>query len=391
MLNTGSLFWVVPAMFALFALAFGVVAVKEKEARSARWAALGFVAACFGSIIDTQRVFLPVSVSFFATPAHWVSVYALLQSMLARHNRTIPRLPLIIWATVSISYHISLFTSGASIPARIILMNTSVPILMLIALPALYACRRLAIDRILFWLAAGAIITYPLRLALFFTQDQAREVIGPWMWSQYIIVFYLVMAILGILTALALMLATGMDIVARHHVTSTTDALTGIGNRRFFDRCVEKDAERARLFGAALMIDLDRFKVLNDQHGHAAGDAVLVAVARELEAKLGSFCEIARIGGEEFAALVKVDNEQSATALSLIARQAVAAAIPASPHDKLRITASIGVATRQPVEQLRDTLKRADIALYHAKSAGRDRAMQVDSKDGLTTIRAIAA
>jgi diguanylate cyclase (GGDEF)-like protein len=391
MLNTGSLFWVVPAIFALFALAFGVVAYKERGASSARWASIGFFAASLGSIFDTQRHHLPPIMNGFATPAHWLCIFGLLQAMLVRQDRKMPLLPVVVWAIPSFIVHFYFVAIDVSLPARIFLMNVSVPALLLIGLPSLIRSSRHAIDKVLTALVAITIMTYPVRIAVFFLQGQAREVQGDWMWSQYIIIFYLVVSVLGVLTALALMLATGMDIIAKHHKTSATDPLTGIGNRRLFENCIDEDTNGIRHYSAALMIDLDRFKALNDSHGHAAGDAVLIAVARELEAKLGSFGDIARIGGEEFALLVRGDIGDSATSLSLIARSAISNAAPAHPYQQLRITASIGFAARGEGEHLRDTLKRADIALYHAKSAGRNRAMQVESRDGLATIRAIAA
>jgi diguanylate cyclase (GGDEF)-like protein len=391
MLNTGSLFWVVPAVFALFALAFGMVAYKEREARSAQWASLGFCAAAFGSIVDTQRSHLPEFCAALATPSHWLCIFGLMQAMLARQGDRFSRLWLSVWAVPCFAAHLYFVLIHPSVPSRIMLMNISVPALLLIAFIPLRRSAKQAIDKVLVGLVGTTILTYPIRIAIFFAQNEAHEVAGPWVWSQYIIIFYLVMSMIGVLTALALMLATGMDIIALHHKTSATDPLTGIGNRRAFDRCVDEDAHHGTIYDAALMIDLDRFKALNDRHGHAAGDAVLIGVARELEAKLCGFCDIARIGGEEFVALVKSSSGDSVTSLSLIARAAIASAIPDAPYDALRITASIGIAIREPDEHLRDTLKRADIALYHAKTAGRNRAMQAESRNGLSTVRAVAA
>jgi diguanylate cyclase (GGDEF)-like protein len=391
MLNTGSLFWIVPAMFALFALSFGVVVYKERTCHAARWAAFGFGAACIGSIVDTQRAHLPHFSSAFATPAHWVCIYCLLQSMLSRKGSSIPIRPLAIWAVIFVSAHVYFVAIAPSITARIILMNVSIPSLMLIGLPTMHRSARQSIDKVLMALIAATAISYPIRLAIFFGQGQVQEVTGPWIWSQYILVFYLVVTVMGVLTALALMLAIGMDMIVKHHESTSADPLTGIGNRRRFDRCIDRDAQGGDLYGAALMIDLDKFKLLNDNHGHAAGDAVLVAVAQALEAKLGNFCDIARIGGEEFAMLVPIESGEGAQSLALMARAVIAAIVPAAPYEQVRITASVGVASRAPHEHLRETLKRADIALYHAKSAGRNRAMQSEFCGGLATIRAVAA
>jgi diguanylate cyclase (GGDEF)-like protein len=391
MLDTGSLFWVVPAIFALFALAFGVVAAKERASASAAWASMAFAAAALGSIVDTQRTHLPAICAAFATPAHWTCIFGLTQAMLGRQGSSFPKLPLLVWAIPSVAAHLYFVFIHPSLPDRIMLMNISVPALLTIAFVPLRSTARQAIDKVLVSLVGVTILTYPIRIAIFFTQNQMHEVSGAWVWSQYIIIFYLVVSVIGMLTAMALMLATGMDIIARHHKTSATDPLTGIGNRRHFDRCIDQDAGDNRLYSAVLMIDLDRFKSVNDGHGHSAGDAILVAVARALEAALGQSCDVARIGGEEFAALILEGCGESASVLSLAARAAIALAVPDQPFKALRVTASIGVAVREGGEPLRDTLKRADIALYHAKADGRDRAMQAKSRSGLTTVSAIAA
>jgi diguanylate cyclase (GGDEF)-like protein len=88
---------------------------------------------------------------------------------------------------------------------------------------------------------------------------------------------------------------------------------------------------------------------------------------------------------------VRSGQEDCVTSLALIARLAIAEAVPDSPYEQLRVTASLGLAIRQDDEHLRDTLKRADIALYHAKTAGRNRAMQLENRAGLATVLAVAA
>lgn len=390
MFTVAAFFWVVPTLFAVFAAAFAVVGWHPAGTISARWAAAGFAFACFGSIIDTQRHYLPTLFEALATPAHWATIFCLLSAMLVRHDLRFPRLPLALWALLSASSHAYLVAFVQGYQGRILLMNISVPLLIALALPGLWRMRKQAIDKAFLVLMGATMATYPLRIVLFFSQGQAREVSGTFGWSQYLIIFYLVVAVLGIVCALTIMLATGMDIVAKHHAASSVDALTGIGNRRAFDRWFEQDSAGERHYGAVIMVDLDNFKLVNDHHGHAAGDEVLKAVASELQSKLAGVGDVARIGGEEFAALVDGRHAHIAAMWAMAVREAIAAIRWPVPLVGLNLTASVGVAHRVGSGDLREVLHRADMAVYQAKAGGRNLTMRADVKDGLCTMSKVA-
>jgi diguanylate cyclase (GGDEF)-like protein len=159
-----------------------------------------------------------------------------------------------------------------------------------------------------------------------------------------------------------------------------TDPLTGVGNRRAFDRLLADAWATGRPL-ALLLLDVDHFKRFNDRHGHPAGDAVLRRVAAVLVASLRSRSDtVARIGGEEFAMLLQDTDAASALitaerSLALLADADIAHAdSPIGP----RVTASIGVAHRSalPDEAAPARLiELADAGLYAAKAGGRNRAM----------------
>ncbi|MEQ1688461.1 MAG: GGDEF domain-containing protein [Sphingopyxis sp.] len=390
MITTAAFFWVVPALFALFAAAFAVVGWHPAGTRSARWAAAGFAIACVGSIVDTQREFLPAGLGAMSLPSHWATMYCLLNAILVRHDLRLPRAALLVWTVLFVPALVYLLIAPLDYVWRILLMNVSVPLLIMLALPGLWRVKRQAIDNTLFGLLSAAVITYPIRIALFFSLEQGREIGSVYGWSQYLVIFYLVIAVLGILTALAIMLACGMDIVAKHHAESCIDSLTEVGNRRAFDRWLERDAAGASHYGAILMVDLDRFKNVNDRHGHAAGDEVLKAVAAELRAKLDSVGDVARIGGEEFVVLIHAENAFAAAMLAMTVREAIAAIRWPGPLGALRLTASVGVAMRAQGGDLREVLRRADMAVYQAKAGGRNAAVTADMHDGLCVMRQVA-
>ncbi|WP_233492440.1 diguanylate cyclase [Blastococcus sp. TF02A-30] len=159
---------------------------------------------------------------------------------------------------------------------------------------------------------------------------------------------------------------------------SEQDPLTGLRNRRFLVAQAPRIWRQARRDGtrvAAMVLDLDHFKRLNDAHGHATGDAVLRAVARALSATVRPTDVLARTGGEELVVLGLVADTDEATHLAERLRAAVAACGTAEGP---AVTASIGVALTRPVdgEDVTDALwkliDRADAAMYEAKQRGRD-------------------
>lgn len=161
---------------------------------------------------------------------------------------------------------------------------------------------------------------------------------------------------------------------------ATRDALTGLLNRRAFDALLSEEIDRARRLGHPLtlvLLDLDHFKTINDTHGHPAGDAVLAATARLLEAEVRTIDRVARIGGEEFAVLLMETSESEGLA---IARRLAAAmrarTVTVADGLAIAVTVSAGVAGLPAYGEAETGLMAmADKALYTAKRGGRDRAV----------------
>ncbi|UYB53719.1 sensor domain-containing diguanylate cyclase [Xanthomonas sp. AM6] len=151
---------------------------------------------------------------------------------------------------------------------------------------------------------------------------------------------------------------------------SRTDPLTGLFNRRAFASALLVNVEAAQLDPTPLavaLLDLDYFKNINDLHGHDKGDAVLRALADMLRAQAPPGCLVARYGGEEFAVLMPGLDAQQAMHECETLRQETSLLRLGLP-----LTASFGVAAHLPGESAEQLLKRADLALYQAKRAGRD-------------------
>jgi diguanylate cyclase (GGDEF)-like protein len=150
------------------------------------------------------------------------------------------------------------------------------------------------------------------------------------------------------------------------------DPLTGAGNRRDFEERLSAALARIRRYreeAAVIMIDIDRFKVINDNYGHERGDAVLVEIARRLTAALRSTDSLSRWGGEEFVVLAP---RTEAGAVELAERLRVALA--SFPFEEAgTVTASFGVTLIGTGDGPDSAVARADLALYRAKATGRNR------------------
>ena len=152
-----------------------------------------------------------------------------------------------------------------------------------------------------------------------------------------------------------------------------TDHLTGLANRRRFERQLEREVGRTMRFGhpfSLLMIDIDNFKNLNDTFGHDAGDDALRALSKVLCEGTRGIDLAARIGGEEFAVLLVETNQQGGVEVAERLRLAIRALELRSGG---QLTASFGVAEcATDAQTAADILKAADVALYEAKRRGRD-------------------
>ncbi len=168
------------------------------------------------------------------------------------------------------------------------------------------------------------------------------------------------------------------DTLEQLRLLATCDQLTGLLNRREFDRILAEEAERCRRFDrplALLLIDLDHFKDINDAHGHPAGDAVLQALARRLKEELRTVDRLTRYGGEEFAVILVETPPTAALETAQRLRAAVQRApfaLPVGPALALTISAGVAVI---PVHasDAPSLVRAADQALYAAKRAGRNR------------------
>ena len=172
------------------------------------------------------------------------------------------------------------------------------------------------------------------------------------------------------------------EVVQEWKKAAFTDTLTGLGNRRAFQRAWARAhrglVAKGTLFGV-LMIDVDHFKRVNDAHGHGVGDRVLKMVARTLCGSVREKDAVVRWGGEEFLLLVPHTDLASLADLAERVRKLVEKAwVPLATGDHLSVTVSVGGALVRPEDGPSILVARADARLFECKAGGRNRSLTGD-------------
>ncbi|AMG75093.1 GGDEF domain-containing protein [Sphingopyxis granuli] len=362
------------AVAGIFAVAFTVVAATNRSARGAWWLALG----CGVGIVNAGLEFLlrqqadpvPVSIAIFLV---FLSALSFALIGVARHYRVEPP-----WTAMATIWIVTVLL----VPVVFSMTYGSLSRLVLYQLPyfamqALFGMmiwrsgRRQPLDLLLVALQAVGATLYLLKPLFAILVGTARTP-QDYMATTYAAISQSGSVVVLIATGLVMLLVTMRDTTAEMIARSETDPLSGVFNRRGFERHAE--AALAREGKAALIAaDLDHFKQINDSFGHAAGDGVIAHFAAMLAEAAPSEAIVGRVGGEEFAVLLPAALLSDGRLYAEAVRAAFASAeLPVLGVDR-RFSASFGVAQWMPPETLPDLLHRADTALYRAKSGGRNR------------------
>ncbi|MBH9537829.1 GGDEF domain-containing protein [Novosphingopyxis sp. YJ-S2-01] len=362
---------------ALFATAFAVVAATNPSIRGARW-----LAAAYGiGVVDVALEFcLPwlVHPNIAVVGIYITYLAALSFGVLgvASHYkvRSPRRLLSLIWAMALGALPIILTLPYGSTPRLLLYQLPYAALQVLMIWVVFRSGRRKALDRLLMVVSGLAALSCLFKPAIAWQTGTATGPQG-YMASQYAAVSQTMGSVTLIALALILLLVIMRDTMLEMMVRSETDPLSGALNRRGFERQAARLielAQRKRTAVSFITLDLDRFKSINDRFGHAAGDEVIVDLGQLLADAVDDKDIVARVGGEEFAILLpgRTSDQAGVTAeniRSLISRKLRVRSDSIEP-----VTASLGVTQYQPGEQLSDLSRRSDLALYDAKSAGRN-------------------
>jgi len=267
-----------------------------------------------------------------------------------------------------------------SIPVEFLLDDLGCAALLAFAIAASLRRVRHAADKVLLAISGLVIADTVIRNIVFVFIIPSYGGHDDFISSQYAFYMQASASILALMFALAALAAATFDTIAAHRDAAERDPLTGMLNRRGFDRMV---GERGRVQGAVIICDIDNFKWVNDTFGHGPGDEVIRAFAEILRVRLPEGGFAARFGGEEFVIflpetpLVAGADFANRARLAFAAIDRKAIGFDGKPiGSDGGITASFGVAGANPADHsLYEQIARADKALYGAKEAGRNKVM----------------
>ncbi|MDN2565714.1 GGDEF domain-containing protein [Aquibium sp. A9E412] len=362
----------------LFAGAFGLIGTYDKVRVPARWIALSFLLAAANFAVEwsVSAVDHPRLVVFTAFAISLAGLAVLNVGILKHYAVPIPWRLLAGLFVVSLALNLAIYDMPRASFLRVLLYQA--PYVAVQATAALLLLRvpdKRPLDlALLGLLAAGALhfLAKPFFAVVFGAGDRPQSYVD----SIYALISQSMGAVLIVAVGLMIAVILVRDLLIDATAKSETDALTGLLNRRGFEQRVPQVVRlmaETRLPASIVLCDLDHFKMVNDSYGHAGGDLVIRAFAARLAEARAESHIVGRIGGEEFAVLLPGANVAAARLFAEGIRSAfAAAAVPGLP-ETMRFAASFGVAELQVHDTMSDMLRRADIALYAAKNAGRNR------------------
>ena len=367
------------AVAGLLAAAFMTIAVYDVRRVPARWMAIGYL---LGMAYFAIEFSIPIFTN--AIPVVVVAFAVLLTGTLAfnvaiAHKYSVPPPWRLMAALLIAATAVVFLVQDLPRQSLVRMMAYQLPYaLMTVAgLVIVHASplKRQPLDYLLMALLAVASIQFAAK-------PFVAQALGGWgenpqayVQSSYAAVSQAVGAVLLVAIALLIMVMIVQDVLADVTSKSETDSLSGLMNRRGFEDHATDAMRRAVRHGipvSLVIADLDRFKSINDNHGHACGDRVIRAFA-DLLSEVASSNHIAgRIGGEEFAIFLWGANLAAARLLAEGTRSVFGALSIEGMPEHYRCTASFGAAELGPGDDFSELMRRADHALYEAKKSGRD-------------------
>ena len=366
-----------PGIGLLFATAFFLLWLNRRERYIAYAAgaytasAIAFLIQDVGPVLPMELQRLPANLGFLATGVLFAA------AIIKRYGLPIPWRAMAVTVAVSITVFIWFLLAQPSIAARILSISIGAGIIAAMVVRALWPIEKpYLIDRVLFWVAALSALNLIIRPVVLLSLGGGFDNYVGFQQSVYWTTVQFSQAMVSIVAAISLMVAVAIDQINELRRQVDDDNLSGLLNRRGFEaqagaalrRCIDENRP------VALMIaDLDHFKLINDNHGHAVGDAIIAAFGAHVR-RIGPAEMIAgRIGGEEFALLVPGAGIEAARKLAEAVRTGLQAACADHIPAKLCPTTSIGIAIGAPGTALSALMADADQALYQAKRTGRNR------------------
>lgn len=366
-----------PGIGVLLAAAFFLLWLNQRSQTYVAIAAVSYVMSSLAFLIQDVGPSLPMDLNRLpANVCFLLAACLLIGAVLRRYGLRIPYLAfaaIVIAGTAGMWWFL---VEQPSLTWRIYLINFLLGTVAAIGAVKLRNVeKRHAIDRLLFWVTVISAANFYLRPAIIMLVVGTFDDFGSFQQSLYWTTVQFTQALISIMFALSLMVAIAIDLIGELKREANTDKLSGLLNRRGFEqegaallaRCREQN------LSACLMIaDLDHFKQINDNWGHAAGDRVIGLFGQQIAAQASGYMVAGRIGGEEFAVIVPGIGLGAARRFAEALRTGLAERAAGNLPRGLAPTVSVGLCLSTPGAELYDLMRQADEALYRAKALGRD-------------------
>ena len=364
--------FLLPVMMLIFGCTFLIVGrFGSREAKlwgpGYLFASAAFSVPLFDSLLQ-ERVASAIADALFLLAFVFYS-----GAMLARFQRPSYLQPRLAFAGVTYAGMLYAGLVAGNVPAEFLLNDLACAALLGFAVTVSLRHMRHTADKLLLVVSSLVIADTIIRNVIFVFVVPSYGGHGDFISSQYAFAMQASTSILALMFALSALAATTVDTIAMHRDIAERDPMTGMLNRRGFDRMV---AERGRAEGSVIICDIDNFKWVNDTLGHGPGDEVIRAFAEMLLARMPEGGFAARFGGEEFVIFLPAMPLAAGADFANRVRLAFAAVDRKASGFDGKITASFGVAGTDAADHsLYEQIARADKALYAAKEAGRNKVM----------------
>lgn len=366
--------YLLPFIFLTFGLVFfGVARLGDRSAPA--WG-FGYIAAAIGFATPMLLGFLPARGQAILANAFFFSAFYLFgEALLLRFRR--PRLRVLrmaLWLAGMAGIGYNVLVAGSM---RGELLASDLFCMLLLALPLATVVRdiRRPIDAALFGMVLLTFLETAVRFAMMIwvSTHESQAGFEHFLSSDYAFFMQVGASIIGFLMALTALAASVLDVIGGHQNAAHRDPLTDALNRRGFDRAIAELGEGSER-GVIICSDVDHFKRVNDDYGHAAGDVVITILVEMFRRQLPEGALIARFGGEEFVAFLPGMSLTEGGVHAEVICHAFANRRWETTGIRRKVTASFGVAALSRNDRsVHEAISRADACLYAAKDTGRNR------------------
>lgn len=362
--------YVPPVLFAMIALAF-LVLWRMGIATSWQWSA-GFAQTGTGFAFSAFPI-SPVFDAFVSGLIFIGAAYCYGSAVLLHFKAPMHRLERRLFALGYIVVHTYIIFVTANLRDELLLTDVAFAVLLGSALCVVIPKASRPADIAMIVGSMIVVIDTLARAIFFYFSTEAGNQLADFVNSNYNLAVHITTITICILFPFSALGAMASAAIDRHRDESEKDTLTGLLNRRGFQQAVDDMSQSTGLQGAVLICDIDHFKRVNDEYGHAVGDKVIVAVADDLRLITASYGHAARFGGEEFVIFLPGISLEDAIAVAQLLRVSCSARDWHLSEVDHQVTISFGVSSIEDGESSLDAvIDRADRALYSAKASGRN-------------------